>query len=102
MLPGVGKRHWGRPPRPAANKDMHIACSKCAVTFIHTAAQQVTFKNKNFVPPKKCSACIKSTKAEKFVLFKAQLKLAKKNKKLAKKNKKQTLQAAQALATPSL
>jgi len=95
MLVGPWKRAWGRPPRPAVDKDIHIACSKCAVTFIHTMAEQVTFKNKNFVPPRKCPICVESTKAAKFVLYKAQLVA----KKLANKKKKQTLWSTKTLTS---
>jgi len=28
VLAGPWKKAWGRPPRPAADKDIHIACSK--------------------------------------------------------------------------
>ena len=94
-LLGPWKRAWGRPPRGEADKDIHIACSKCAVTFVHTVADQVTFKNKNFAAPRKCLPCVQSTKAAKFVLYKAQLV----TKKLAKKQKKQTLRSATALAS---
>ena len=71
-------------------KDIHIACSKCAVTFIHTVAEQVAFKNKNFAPPRKCPPCVQLTKVAKFVLFKAQL-VAKKlaNKKNRERGKPQ-------------
>jgi len=97
MLLGLGpwKRGWGRPPRVAADKDIHIACSKCAVTFVHTVADQATFKRKNYEAPRKCPPCVESTKAAKFVLYKAQLVA----KKLAKKKKKQTLRSAKALTS---
>ena len=95
MLLGPWKRAWGRPPRPAADKDIHIACSKCAVTFIHTVAEQVAFKNKNFAPPRHCALCVQSTKAAKLVLYKSQLVA----KKLANKKKKQALRSTKALTS---
>ena len=45
--------------------------------------------------PRKCPPCVESTKAAKFVLYKAQLVA----KKLAKKKKKQTLRSAKALTS---
>ena len=95
MALGPWKRHWGRPPRPAADKDIHIACSKCDVMFVHTVADQATFKTKGFVAPRSCSCCRQSTKEAKAVLYKAKLV----TNKLAKKHKKQTLQAVKALAS---
>ena len=89
VMPAPWKRAWGRPPRPAADKDIHIACSKCAVTFIHTVAEQVAFKNKNFKPPRKCALCVQYTKEAKNVLYKGQLAA----KKLANKKKKQVTKA---------
>ena len=58
-------------------------------------ADQATFKRKNYEAPRKCPPCVESTKAAKFVLYKAQLVA----KKLAKKKKKQTLRSAKALAS---
>ncbi len=74
---------------------LSLCCSKCAVTFVHTVADQDTFKSKNFVAPRKCPCCVQSTKAAKIVLYKAQLVANK----LAKKKKKQTLRSAKALAS---
>ena len=58
----------------------------------YAPAEQVAFNNKDFAAPRKCPPCVESTKAAKFVLYKAQLVA----KKLANKKKKQALSTQRA------
>ena len=61
----------------------------------YAPAEQVAFNNKDFAAPRKCPPCVESTKAAKFVLYKAQLVA----KKLANKKKKQALRSTKALTS---
>ena len=94
-MPDHGKRPGGVLLDPRRTRTSTLRAPKCAVTFVHTVADQATFKSKNFVAPRKCPCCVQSTKAAKIVLYKAQLVANK----LAKKKKKQTLRSAKALAS---